>query len=148
MRLSCNCINFLDNPFANCYNLSCVYVGFCGALRIMQMWWNRQTRYLEGVVSYACAGSSPAICTKRFGQNRYKSILTDNNAEKRAFGEQFQNARFSWIHMSFKAVFIDLGRYLKLRYRPFAFLWHMKPYNLLHTRPITRNRKKWSDVYF
>ena len=27
------------------------------------MWWNWQTRYLEGVVYHVRAGSSPAICT-------------------------------------------------------------------------------------
>ena len=27
------------------------------------MWWNRQTRYLEGVVTYGRMGSSPIICT-------------------------------------------------------------------------------------
>lgn len=33
----------------------------------LQMWWNWQTRHLEGVVSSARAGSSPAICTRKIG---------------------------------------------------------------------------------
>ena len=43
--------------------------------RHKQMWWNRQTRYLEGVVSHARAGSSPAICTKLSAHSRFPSLL-------------------------------------------------------------------------
>ena len=34
----------------------------------MQKWWNRQTRYLEGVVTTSRTGSSPVFCTKNTGE--------------------------------------------------------------------------------